>query len=102
MVHQFCSFFSFYSVNFLWEAQNAKETRIWCCVHFGPTWVFGFRRVSGQRDQPVPHLLTGQSFPGDAAEEGMTLDVAHTSTSRTQAIASVKLEQLWSSTMEIQ
>lgn len=45
------------------------------------------------------HLLVAQSFPGDTAEEGMTLDVTHTSTSRTQAIARVKLKQLWSSIM---
>lgn len=52
-----------------------------------------------QRYQQL-HLLAAQSFPGDAAEEGMTLDVAHTSTSRAQAIASVKLKQLWGSTVE--
>lgn len=44
-------------------------------------------------------LLVAQGFPGDAAEEGMTLDVAHASTSRAQPVARVKLEQLWSSKM---
>lgn len=44
-------------------------------------------------------LLAAQSFPRDAAEEGMTLDVTHTSTSRTQAIASIKLKQLWKETV---
>lgn len=40
-------------------------------------------------------LLVAQRFPRDAAEEGMTLDVTHTSTSRAQAIASIKLKKLW-------
>lgn len=45
------------------------------------------------------HRLTAQSFPGDAAEEGVTLDVTHTPSSRAQAIAGVKLQQLWSTVM---
>lgn len=40
-------------------------------------------------------MLTAESFPGHAAEEGVALDVAHASTSRSQPVAGVKLEQLW-------
>lgn len=39
-------------------------------------------------------MLTAESFPGHAAEEGVALDVAHASTSRSQPVAGVKLEQL--------
>lgn len=56
-------------------------------------------RTEGSQVQQL-HLLAAQSFPGDAAEEGMTLDVTHSSTSGAQAIAGVKLKQLWSSIME--
>lgn len=64
--------------------------------------VFNLNSSVGQGGSEVQqlHLLAAQSFPGDAAEEGMTLDVTHTSTSGAQAIASVKLKQLWSSIME--
>lgn len=50
-------------------------------------------RTEGLEGQQL-HLLAAQSFPGDTGKEGMTLDVTHTSTSRTQAIASIKLKQL--------
>lgn len=47
------------------------------------------------------HMLAAESFPGDTAEEGMTLDVANTSTSRTQTMSRVKLKQLWSNTVAV-
>lgn len=56
-------------------------------------------RPQSERKERRPgwlHLLVAQSFPGDAAEEGMTLDVTHTSTAGAQPVAGVKLEQLWS------
>lgn len=43
----------------------------------------------------VLQLLTAERFPGDAAEEGVALDVAHAATSRSQPVAGIKLEQLW-------
>lgn len=63
---------------------------------------FSFTSHAAQRDEGRSscNLLAAQSFPGDAAEEGMTLDVTHSSTSRAQAIAGVELEQLWRSIME--
>lgn len=38
--------------------------------------------------------LTGEREPGDGVKEGMTLDVAHASSSRAQTITCVKLKQL--------
>lgn len=75
---------------FLGEEQNAKETQD---LVFHP-----FRSQSDRRERKPGwlHLLVAQSFPGDAAEEGMTLDVTHTSTAGAQPVAGVKLEQLWS------
>lgn len=76
--------FSFF---FLGEEQNAKRTRIWCSTHSGHNLTEGSGGL---------HLLVAQSLPGDAAEEGVTLDVTHTSTAGAQPVAGVKLEQLWS------
>lgn len=92
---------------FFWEAQNAKGNQDLVLHPFRPHVDaqiprFSFTSHAAQRDEGRSscNLLAAQSFPGDAAEEGMTLDVTHSSTSRAQAIAGVELEQLWSSIME--
>ena len=83
----------------LWEAHDAKRTRVWCCIR-GLSRILGLRgvfisefRKKGSQVQ-WPHLLAAQSFPRDTTEEGMALNVTHTSTSRTQAIAGIELKQL--------
>ncbi|TNN76312.1 Dihydrolipoyllysine-residue succinyltransferase component of 2-oxoglutarate dehydrogenase complex, mitochondrial [Liparis tanakae] len=51
-------------------------------------------RTQGSEVSPPPPPLAAQRLPGDAAEEGVALDVAHASASRAQAIAGVELQQL--------
>lgn len=39
--------------------------------------------------------LVVERMPGDGTKEGVTLDVAHATSSRAQTIAGIKLQKLW-------
>lgn len=81
---------------FLWEARNAGSASASSlatlrCLDSRKAFSPSGRAQGGQRHC----LLAAQSFPGDATEEGMALDVTHTSSSRAQAVAGIELKQLW-------
>lgn len=72
------------TVNLLWEAHNAGLDSL------GYSFFFSFSFPVHRRG--VCTQLAAQGLPGDTAEEGMTLDVAHPSTATPQTIACVKLK----------